>query len=82
MLRGGLDDWKDLILFPAIPSNPSPEQVAAFSKMKELSKFFGGAPRSGSETSSPEMALPLPKPQMPAAKSAPSAPARKKKEGC
>ena len=82
MLRGGLDDWKDLVLFPSMPSNPSPEQLAAFSKMKEVSKFFGGTPQTGSTAKSSDAALPLPKLQMPGTPTGPMAVQKKKKEGC
>jgi hypothetical protein len=82
MLRGGLDDWKDLVLFPSMPSNPSPEQLAAFSKMKEVSKFFGGTPQTGSTAKSSDAALPLPKLQMPGTPTGPIAVQKKKKEGC
>ena len=82
MLLGGLDDWKDLILFPAMPANPGPEQQAAFARMKELSKFFGGTPRSGTAASAPDTALPLPKLQMPGSQSGAAAAPKKKKEGC
>jgi rhodanese-related sulfurtransferase len=82
MLLGGLDDWKDLILFPAMPENPAPEQQAAFARMKELSKYFGGTPRSGATASAPDTALPLPKLQLPGSSSAPVATTKKKKEGC
>ena len=82
MLRGGLDDWKDLVLFPSLPSNPSPEQVAEFSKMQEASKFFGGSPRIGSTATTPDVVLPLPKLQMPGAPAGPVATQKKKKEGC
>jgi rhodanese-related sulfurtransferase len=82
MLRGGLDDWKDLILFPSMPSNPSGEQLAAFAKMKEVSKFFGGSPRTESTATALDTALPLPKLQMPGSSSGPVAAPKKKKEGC
>ncbi len=82
MLLGGLDDWKDLILFPAIPANPGPEQQAAFARMKELSKFFGATPRSGTATIAPDTALPLPKLQMSGSQPGTAAAPKKKKEGC
>jgi rhodanese-related sulfurtransferase len=84
MLLGGLDDWKDLILFPSIPSNQSLEQRASFERAKEISKFFGGAPRTGGgteENSGEQMSLP--KLQLPNLPTAPiTAPIKKKKEGC
>jgi rhodanese-related sulfurtransferase len=82
MLRGGLDDWKDLVLFPTVPQNPSPEQLVAFAKMKEVSKYFGGTPRAESSSKASDSALPLPKLQMPGSQSSPVATPKKKKEGC
>ena len=43
MLQGGLEEWKNQILFPKLPANASAEQLAKFEKMKEICKFFGGA---------------------------------------
>jgi hypothetical protein len=82
MLRGGLDDWKDLVLFPSMSQNPNPEQLATFTKMKEVSKFFGGTPRTESSAKASDTALPLPKLQMPGSQSGPVAAPKKKKEGC
>ena len=82
MLRGGLDDWKDLVLFPSMSQNPNPEQLATFTKMKEVSKFFGGTPRTESSAKASDTALPLPKLQMPGSQSGPAAAPKKKKEGC
>lgn len=82
MLRGGLDDWKDLVLFPSLPPDPNPEQITAFAKMKEVSKFFGGTPRTASGATTPDSAMPLPKLQMPGSPSGPPAAPKKKKEGC
>ncbi len=43
-ILGGLDAWKDEILFPALPGEASPEQQAAFEQRRFLSEFFGGSP--------------------------------------
>jgi hypothetical protein len=82
VLRGGLDDRKDLVLFPSMPSNPIPEQLAAFAKMIEVSTFFGGTPRTDSTMTAPDSSLPLPKLQMPGAATGSRATPKKKKEGC
>jgi rhodanese-related sulfurtransferase len=82
MLRGGLDDWKDSVLFPAMPVNPSPEELAAFAKMTEVSKFFGGAPQTEAAAKSPDATRQLPKLQMPGAPAGPATAQKKKKEGC
>ncbi len=43
-LKGGLDAWKNEILFPEIPENPSSEEKLVVSKAKRVSFFFGGKP--------------------------------------
>jgi len=84
ILRGGLDAWKDSILFPRIPGNPTPAQVVEFARAREVSKFFGGTPQAlaGDSTAVPQAAMPkLAMPASPAA-GGPGAPKKKKKEGC
>ncbi len=58
ILKGGLDAWKNEILFPAPPSNPTKEQLAEFEKRKEISKYFGGKPRIASEEKSSQIKEP------------------------
>jgi len=74
ILRGGLEAWKDEVLFP----------TAASDRAKAVSAFFGGAPRAagGAEaTAAPEMpAMVMPAPQAAPAVAAPNQ--KKKKEGC
>jgi len=82
ILFGGLDDWNNKILFPKIQENATPEQTIAFEKVKEVSKFFGGTPQTGSSVEvkeTPKMQAPkLEAPQTPGTTSEP----KKKKEGC
>ncbi len=82
ILRGGLEEWKSSILFPVLAERASPEEKADFEKMKEVSKFFGGTPQTGSsaEKLSPQIAMP--KLEMPAAPAAAGGVKKKKKEGC
>ena len=86
LLRGGLEEWKDRILFPRIPDNPTPEEAATFQKMKQVSTFFGGTPLTGSMPEQPATAIAMPTPAMPAAPatgaSASGTTVKKKKEGC
>jgi sulfur-carrier protein adenylyltransferase/sulfurtransferase len=82
ILRGGLDEWKEKVLFPAIAADAAPEQQKAFEKMKQVSAYFGGTPQSGSTTDVQQTTLALPKIEAPAAPSAAGKPAKKKKEGC
>ncbi|MCX8009994.1 MAG: rhodanese-like domain-containing protein [Ignavibacteria bacterium] len=83
ILLGGLDEWKDKILFPKISSNATPAELAEFEKIKYISKYFGGTPQTGTtqtEVSSPK--IELPKQQTPQTSGGVSAPKKKKKEGC
>ncbi|MFH0990016.1 MAG: rhodanese-like domain-containing protein [bacterium] len=84
MLRGGLEEWKDKILFPRIPENSTPELLVEFNKTREVSKYFGGTPQSGSAEGKNSPALSMPKLEMPSSGAAPAlgGPKKKKKEGC
>lgn len=81
ILFGGLEEWKDKILFPRLSANPTSEETAKFEKMKEISKYFGGTPQTGTENETIQSMPNLPK------LSAPSSPGaqpskKKKREGC
>ncbi|HSL89322.1 MAG TPA: rhodanese-like domain-containing protein [Ignavibacteriaceae bacterium] len=80
---GGLDEWKDKILFPAAPVDSTTESLAQFNKMKEISKFFGGTPVETASSSTEKVtapALTMPKIQTIAPVSTTTK--KKKKEGC
>ncbi|MBL7995096.1 rhodanese-like domain-containing protein [bacterium] len=81
ILLGGLEEWKEKVLFPKIPANASAEQLAAFDKMKEVSKFFGGSPQTGSEETKVAEVKAMPKLEMKSQK-LPVKTTKKKKEGC
>jgi rhodanese-related sulfurtransferase len=91
-LLGGLDSWKDEVLFPVAPTSPSAKDQAAFERSVQVARFFGGQPRTaaqpgaapGTAAANAPLALPtLPQvaPPPPAAGGGAAAP-RKKKEGC
>ena len=85
-LLGGLDAWKDEVLFPVMPQSPTPEQQARFERAAHVAKFFGGQPRAAAAPGSAPMAL-LPQAAMPAVApptlpSGAAASPRKKREGC
>jgi len=89
MLKGGLDEWKDQVVFPVVADTPTPAERARDERLRSISAFFGGQPRSaaavaGGAAAVPGMAAPaLPKvvaPPTPAGGAKPAA--RKKKEGC
>ena len=66
-LRGGLLDWMEDVMSPALPTDSSAARIAA------LSRYFGGVPRAG--------AAPLPAAAAPPATAA-SAVARLRRRGC
>jgi rhodanese-related sulfurtransferase len=83
MLKDGLNEWKDRILFPTLSENASAEEKAEFEKRKAVSLYFGGTPRTGSTAMSSAPQLVMPKLEQPSASATPTAaPKKKKKEGC
>jgi len=82
ILRGGLEEWKDQILFPRIPENPTAAQVVEFAKTKEVSKFFGGTPQSGGTAEAATPKLSMPKLEAPTGSQSKTSATKKKKEGC
>ena len=50
-LRGGLYEWLDDVMNPAIASTASDSSRASFAKVAELSRYFGGVPRTEAEDS-------------------------------
>ncbi len=82
ILRGGLDEWIDQVLYPALPANADAAQTAAFERMREVSRFFGGTPRAAGQAPSQVAAPAMPRLEMPAGAPVPAAPAKRKKEGC
>lgn len=82
ILRGGLEEWKDKILFPRLADNAPANEISAFEKAKLVSKFFGGSPQLGGAAASTSPAMALPKLESPAGAQPKAGPAKKKKEGC
>lgn len=81
MLFGGLEEWTDKILFPKLALEATPDQLKAFDKIREVSRYFGGSPQSG--VAGEEVSKkPLPKLEMTPGVSSPTAGKKKKKEGC
>lgn len=82
ILDGGLNAWKEKVLFPKPPVNKNKEDLAQFEKMKEVAKYFGGQAQTDSTVtdSKPEIKLPTSstsniKTTLPTGK-------KKKREGC
>jgi rhodanese-related sulfurtransferase len=93
ILLGGLEAWKDEVLYPVAPAAATPQMNAAFERDAQVARFFGGGPRAATAAadSGALMALPaLPTtpgagiaPPRPPAAGGPARPAAKKrKEGC
>ncbi len=55
-LRAGLHEWLDDVMSPTLVASASAEAQAAFERVAELSRWFGGMPRrlTGSATVAPE----------------------------
>ncbi|MCX6170455.1 MAG: rhodanese-like domain-containing protein [Ignavibacteriales bacterium] len=87
ILSGGLNEWKNQILFPKLALNATPEQTAAFEKAKQISAYFGGTPQLATAEQTTSAASPTIKPTTPVLPKL-STPAvggkavKKKKEGC
>jgi len=81
-LRGGLEQWKEDVLFPVFAENASPDEQARIAKLREVSRFFGGKPRSGDEAPAAAIALELPRVDLGAAVGVVPRQGKKKKEGC
>ena len=92
-LRGGLEGWKDEVLYPVSPVEAMARQTAAFERSAYVARFFGGSPRAAVTGGEATPAIP---PQVAAEPAPPSVaaparpggaagggkPPRKKKEGC
>ncbi len=82
-LKGGLDAWKEEVLFPALAENATPLEKARFEGAVARARFFGGSPRTAGAPTVATAAPEMPKVEAPArAAGAPSTLPKKKKEGC
>jgi rhodanese-related sulfurtransferase len=91
ILSGGLEGWRDEVVFPVAPASPEPREAARFERAAQLARFFGGQPRAAgaADAGAPALVVAPPvrggapgaAPAGQARKGAPPA-ARKKKEGC
>jgi rhodanese-related sulfurtransferase len=83
MILGGLDAWKDEVLFPTLAVDANPRQRAAFERAAALAEFFGGQPRAVGAGMQDTAPVDLPKLVAPPPAPGPATPVkRKKKEGC
>ncbi|MGE5354087.1 MAG: rhodanese-like domain-containing protein [Acidobacteriota bacterium] len=84
ILSGGMEAWKEEILFPKLAEGTNPEEQAKFEKISEVSKYFGGSPQSSGQESEVRQKTEMPKlqaPESPRQGGGVTSP-RKKKEGC
>jgi len=84
ILSGGLEEWKEKILFPVCPDSGTTEQKEANEKKKQISKFFGGTPQTGSSdiTKKDAPKMDMPKIETPDGNNQSAPTGKKKKEGC
>ena len=60
-LRGGIDEWLEDVMAPAIAADATAEERRAFESVADLSRYFGGTPRElppGESPRSPARDLP------------------------
>jgi rhodanese-related sulfurtransferase len=86
MLRGGLEEWKDKILFPKLSATATDDEKAKFEIASAISRYFGGTPQLVSGDQATAVAIQpttpaTPKIQAPAGSSSGVA-KKKKREGC
>lgn len=85
ILKGGLNEWKDKILYPKLSENATAEEKNNFEKVKQISLHFGGTPQIVSGTTTnviQNVQTPsVPKIVQPPAGNLKNVP-KKKREGC
>ncbi len=84
MVLGGLEAWKDEVLYPALPADAGPQHRARFERAAALAQFFGGQPRAAGTAAATAAPVDLPKLTAPPPTPGPATPVGKpkKKEGC
>ncbi|MEZ5966316.1 MAG: YeeE/YedE thiosulfate transporter family protein [Planctomycetota bacterium] len=82
MLFGGIEEWKEKVLFPVAPAADAPtsEQVE-FRKRAAVAKYFGGAALGAGSAQAATRIVP-PMPTSPPGDVVPAPARKKKKEGC
>lgn len=82
ILDGGLNEWKDKVLFPKAPINGSKDELTQFEKMKEVAKYFGGSAQSDSSVTNSKPEIKLPTSNTGNTKTTAPTGKKKKREGC
>lgn len=82
ILDGGLDEWKEKVLFPKAPVNAGKDDLAKFEKMKEVAKYFGGQAQTDSSYTYAKSKIKLPTSTLNKTKTTGPTGKNKKREGC
>ncbi|HEX7357208.1 MAG TPA: rhodanese-like domain-containing protein [Ignavibacteriaceae bacterium] len=82
ILDGGLEAWKEKVLFPKAPVNDSKDDLAEFEKMKEIAKYFGGQAQTDSSAVETKQQIKLPTAPTSTTKTSAPTGKKKKREGC
>lgn len=83
ILRGGLEAWNDEVLFPALADNADAATRIDFARTAEVSKYFGGSPRTGgTQEQATRPSIVAPRLDAPTATAPVAGGKKKKKEGC
>ena len=82
ILDGGLDAWKEKVLFPKAPLNGSKDELTQFEKMKEVAKYFGGSAQTDSSITETKTQIKLPTSKSSNTKTTAPTGKKKKREGC
>lgn len=82
ILDGGLNEWKEKVLFPKSPLNGSKDELAQFEKMREVAKYFGGQAQTDSSITENTTLIKLPTSTTTKNKTTAPTGKKKKREGC
>lgn len=82
ILDGGLNAWKEKVLFPKAPINGSKDELIQFEKIKEVAKYFGGSAQTDSSVSDSKPEIKLPTSKTSNTKTTAPTGKKKKREGC
>lgn len=88
ILEGGINGWKDKVLFPKVPANPTKDELAKLEKLRAVAQYFGGdlVTETTSTEIKTEAKLPttsvVPQSTQPTTGGKVVAPKKKKREGC
>lgn len=64
-LLGGMNAWEDEVLFPQLVADASPQAMAEFTKIEEVSRYFGGTSSISSDSTSTSAVRTMPEVGMP-----------------